>query len=57
MMTQHTRWTRQLMVGASLLLAAVASLHVVAQDKTVVDFYYPSAVDGPINQTIERYAT
>ncbi len=45
-----------------LCLLLVASLLAVtpfvqAQAQVVVDFYYPTAVDGPITQTIQEYAT
>lgn len=56
MMQRHS-FTRKFMISASLLLVAVGSLRVFAQDKTVVDFYYPGAIDGPFNVAIERYAT
>lgn len=56
MLKRHS-FTRQIMVGASLLLVAVGSLRVLAQEKIVVDFYYPGAIDGPFNEAIERYAT
>lgn len=40
-----------LLTVASLLLV----LSVNAQDRTVVNFYYPTAVDGPINAVIAKY--
>lgn len=55
MMQRHSL-RRQMMVGASLLLVAVGSLRVMAQEKTVVDFYYPGAIDGPFDESIDRYA-
>lgn len=43
-----------LLVFVPLLL--VAPLTVLAQDQIVVNFYYPTAVDGPITEIIQRYA-
>ncbi|MCC6802869.1 MAG: ABC transporter substrate-binding protein [Anaerolineae bacterium] len=43
-----------LLVFVPLLL--IAPLSVLAQDQIVVNFYYPTAVDGPIAEIIQRYA-
>ncbi|MFN8528609.1 MAG: ABC transporter substrate-binding protein [Anaerolineae bacterium] len=45
---------RKLMVLMALLL--LTSMGVMAQDGLVVDFYYPTAVDAPVNQIIQGYA-
>lgn len=47
------------MRSASVLLVSIIllslSLRGVAQDRIVVNFYYPTAVDGPINEVIAGY--
>lgn len=39
-----------------LLLVLVAPLSVMAQEPIVVNFYFPTAVDAPVNEIIQRYA-
>ncbi|MBE2267281.1 MAG: ABC transporter substrate-binding protein [Anaerolinea sp.] len=40
----------------ALFALLITSVSVMAQDEIVVDFYYPTAVDAPINQIIQGYA-
>lgn len=50
-----SRWMRQaifVVVSGLLTIAPFAY----AQNEVVVDFYYPTAVDGPITQIIQEYA-
>ena len=39
-----------------MLIAIVPFSGVLAQDEIVIDFYYPTAVEGPIAETIQAYA-
>ncbi|MBZ0275493.1 MAG: ABC transporter substrate-binding protein, partial [Anaerolineae bacterium] len=48
-----------LMIGFALtvLLLSVVPVSIMAQDTAVtLDFYYPTAVDGPATQVIQGYA-
>lgn len=48
---------RFLSMIAVLMLLVVAIVPAAAQDAIVIDFYFPQAVDGPIAEAMERYAT
>ncbi len=51
------RLLRWLPIGVALLLLALAPLTVLAQDQPIViNFYYPTAVDAPVNTILQGYA-
>jgi sn-glycerol 3-phosphate transport system substrate-binding protein len=47
--------SKSLLVATLVALLLLVSVGVMAQDKIVVDFYYPTAVDGPIDEIIAKY--
>lgn len=49
--------TRLGLMGLMCALLALVPMSLIAQDEEIViDFYFPTAVDGPIAATMERYA-
>jgi sn-glycerol 3-phosphate transport system substrate-binding protein len=50
-----SRWMRHLTLTLVVLVLAVVPF-AQAQAQVIVDFYYPTAVDGPITQVIQGYA-
>lgn len=47
---------RKVLFAALFALLIVAPMSALAQDKVTVTFYYPTAVDAPINQILQGYA-
>lgn len=47
---------RKALVAAVFALLVIAPFSALAQDKVQVNFYYPTAVDAPVNQILQGYA-
>jgi sn-glycerol 3-phosphate transport system substrate-binding protein len=47
---------RSMVLAVVLVVLAVAPLATLAQDEIVIDFYFPTAVDGPIAAKMQEYA-
>ncbi|MDX1995948.1 MAG: ABC transporter substrate-binding protein [bacterium] len=53
---QKNRFVRAFLLAATFALLTVVPFVATAQDEIVVDLYFPTAVDGPIVETIQGYA-